>query len=120
MFACYEENLKEEKRYLSRQISMFDFILMVRGLGHRHVCCCTLKVMAQMSLMYSKKQGFLLKLSVRVILFFCRFLNIYIYIYVIIIGQNGLSGNTHPILTLLDNHCQCRNRIGRNLWGLMY
>jgi len=30
MFACYEENLKEEKRYLSRQISVLDFILIVR------------------------------------------------------------------------------------------
>jgi len=67
MFACYEENLKEEKRYLSRQISVFDFILTVRGLGHRHVCYCTLKVMVQMSLLFSKRQGFLLKLSFRVI-----------------------------------------------------
>lgn len=30
MFACYEEILKEEKRYLSRQISGLDFILIVR------------------------------------------------------------------------------------------
>jgi hypothetical protein len=32
MFACYEENLKE-KRYLSRQISVLDFILIVMDSG---------------------------------------------------------------------------------------